>query len=98
MFVDVALELGELAGVAVPDAAVLATGERALVFVAGADGHFTAREVEILGRQAGETYLRSGLAAGERVAAEASFLLDSESRLRAAPAATAADAEHEAHP
>jgi Cu(I)/Ag(I) efflux system membrane fusion protein len=89
MFVDVTLELGELAGVAVPDAAVLATGERALVFVAGADGHFTAREVEILGRQAGETYLRAGLAAGERVAAEASFLLDSESRLRTGPTAQA---------
>ncbi len=84
MLVDVVLDLGELAGVAVPDAAVLATGERTLVFVAGADGRFQARAVEIAGRQAGRSFVSSGLVAGERVAAEASFLLDAESRLRGA--------------
>jgi Cu(I)/Ag(I) efflux system membrane fusion protein len=95
MFVDVELELGALAGVAVPDAAVLATGERTLVFVAGADGRFEPREVELAGRQAGESFLRAGLRAGERVAAEAGFLVDSETRLRGGtPAATG---DHEGH-
>ena len=92
MFVEVELELGALAGVAVPDAAVLATGERTLVFVAGEDGRFEPREVELAGRQAGESFLGAGLAAGERVAAEAGFLVDSETRLRGGAAAPATKA------
>jgi hypothetical protein len=87
---------------------VLATGERTLVFVAGEEGHLVAREIELAGRQGGFSFVRSGLAAGERVAAEASFLVDAESRLRGRgvdptkdekrPSNGASSDSHEGHP
>ncbi len=100
MFVDVEAETGELAGVAVPDAAVLATGERSVVFIADGFGGFEQREIHVAGRQDGRTFVSHGLAAGERVAAEAAFLLDAETRLREASGGAApapAPAGHEAH-
>jgi multidrug efflux pump subunit AcrA (membrane-fusion protein) len=84
MFVDVEVELGEIAGVAVPDAAVVTTGERTLVFVAAGDGSVAPREVRLAGRQGGRAWIAAGLADGEQVVAEPAFLLDSESRLREA--------------
>ena len=84
MFVDVDVELGEISGVAVPDAAVVATGERTLVFVAAGDGGVVQREVRLAGRQGGRAWIADGLADGERVVTEPAFLLDSESRLREA--------------
>jgi len=83
MFVDVDVELGELSGVVVPDAAVVTTGERTLVFVATGE-ELEPREVRLAGRQQGRAWIADGLVAGERVAAEPAFLLDSESRLREA--------------
>jgi len=84
MFADVEVELGEIAGVAVPDAAVVATGERTLVFVATGEGEVMQREVRLAGRQGGRAWIAEGLADGERVVTEPAFLLDSESRLREA--------------
>lgn len=78
--------LGEV--LALPDDAVIDTGVRRVVFVEVAAGRFQPREVS-LGRKGGDAYeVLGGLAAGERVAVSAQFLLDSESRLRgvAAPA------------
>jgi membrane fusion protein, copper/silver efflux system len=108
MFVDVDVELGEIAGVAVPDAAVVATGERTLVFVATDEGGVAPREVRLAGRQGGRAWIAEGLADGERVVAEPAFLLDSESRLREAAVRTAPGVEaggesspptgHEGHP
>lgn len=92
MFVDVDIDLGELAGVAVPDAAVVTTGARTLVFVVTGEGEAEPREVHLAGRHAGRAWIAHGVADGERVVAEPAFLLDSESRLREAsrraPAAT----------
>jgi membrane fusion protein, copper/silver efflux system len=71
-------------GVALPESALIDTGARKLVFVDRADGHLEPREVR-LGVKVGTDYqVLSGLAAGERVATSANFLLDSESSLRAA--------------
>lgn len=68
----------------VPRSAVLVTGERAVVFVQGADGYLVPREVE-LGRSTPERVaIRSGLAPGEVVVASATFLVDAESNLGAA--------------
>jgi Cu(I)/Ag(I) efflux system membrane fusion protein len=78
--------LGEV--LALPDEAVIDTGVRRVVFVEVAEGRFQPREVS-LGRKGGDAYeILGGVAAGERVAVSAQFLLDSESRLRgvAAPA------------
>lgn len=82
MFADVVLEQAGGASVAVPDSAVMNTGTRTLVFIARADGTFEPREV-VTGEKAGGFYaIRSGLQPGERVAIDANFLLDSESRLK----------------
>jgi Cu(I)/Ag(I) efflux system membrane fusion protein len=68
----------------VPRGAVLATGERTLVFVQSADGTLTPREV-VTGLAAGQDVeILSGLSAGERVVSSASFLIDAESNLGSA--------------
>lgn len=84
MYVDLYFEtdLGEQ--VAVPEEAVMPTGERWIVFVAQSEGYFEPREVK-LGTQAEKFYeVKGGLGAGERIAVSGNFLLDSESRLQGA--------------
>ncbi len=106
MFVDVELSGRERAAIVVPDAALLPTGERELVFVETAPGRFEPREVTVGERRAGRAEILAGLTEGERVAVAANFLLDSESRLRAAltqsrpgggPGPTPAAVGHEGH-
>ena len=81
-FVTVELELEADRGLAVPESAVIRTGERAMVFVAHGT-HIVPREVK-LGTRLGDYFrVDDGLEAGEHVATGAQFLLDSESRLRA---------------
>jgi membrane fusion protein, copper/silver efflux system len=83
--VKIRVPLGER--LAVPEEAVLDTGEHQIVFVVENGGSFEPRSVE-LGREAQGYYeVVSGLAAGEEVVTSANFLIDSESRFRAAVAA-----------
>lgn len=73
----------------VPRSAVLATGERTLVFVKAADGMLYPRPVE-LGQVTGDRVeVRRGVVAGETVVASATFLIDAESNLGAALGAMA---------
>ncbi|HEX4824582.1 MAG TPA: efflux RND transporter periplasmic adaptor subunit [Candidatus Polarisedimenticolaceae bacterium] len=84
MFADVALS-GDLgARLTVPKDAVLRTGERDLVFVSPSADQFDPREVKLGIALADRYEVVSGLKAGERVLAAASFFVDSESRLRSA--------------
>jgi RND family efflux transporter MFP subunit len=85
MYVDVVPELPAPQGVVIPDSAVIDSGVRQVVFVRSDEG-FEPRQVRIGGRGNGEALILEGLRAGERVAVRANFLLDSESRLRAAVA------------
>ncbi len=71
-------------GVAVPDSAVMGTGEREMVFIAKGDGLFEPREVKTGVKVRGLYEIRKGVAAGESVVTGANFLLDSESKLKAA--------------
>lgn len=81
-FVTAELTMAMGRGLAVPESAVIRTGARAIVFVVHGT-HIEPREVT-LGPLVGDHYrISSGLAAGERVATGAQFLIDSESRLRA---------------
>ncbi|HSE14222.1 MAG TPA: efflux RND transporter periplasmic adaptor subunit [Candidatus Deferrimicrobium sp.] len=84
MYVNVALELNSVTGVVVPDSALIETGTRAIAFVDAGDGSFEPREVKVGVRGGGKAQVLSGVKAGEKVAVGANFLLDSESKLRAA--------------
>ena len=84
MYVNVSLKasLGEV--ITVPEEAVFSTGTSNIVFVEKAEGLFDPRPVT-LGPKAEHVYVvTDGLKEGERVVTNGNFLLDSESRLRAA--------------
>jgi len=99
-YVNLELPVETAEGVIVPDSAILDTGLRQLVFVNTRPGHFEPRLVTVGVRADGRAQLLSGVAAGESVVTRANFLLDSESRLRAAlapsPTTTAPSAEADA--
>jgi Cu(I)/Ag(I) efflux system membrane fusion protein len=84
MYGKVTLSARPSASMAVPVESVVRTGEETYVFVARGGGHFEPRRV-VTGSQDGEwAQILSGLAVGDTVVASASFLIDSESRLKAA--------------
>ena len=86
-FVDVVIRVPLGEQIAVPEESVLDTGEHQIVFAVREDGTFEPRAVE-LGREAQGYYeVKAGLAEGEHVVTSANFLIDSESRFRAALAA-----------
>jgi membrane fusion protein, copper/silver efflux system len=84
LFADVRVRTGEVMGVVVPREAVVDTGDVTYVFVAQSGGRFEPRRVTLGVRAGDEIVVTEGLAAGEEVVSSSSFLLDSESRLRAA--------------
>jgi multidrug efflux pump subunit AcrA (membrane-fusion protein) len=87
MFVHARIEvsLGEL--LAIPEEAVLYTGEHTIVFVVVGEGTFEPRAVRLGRAAAGYSEVLEGLTEGEQVVTSANFLIDSESRFRAALAA-----------
>jgi Cu(I)/Ag(I) efflux system membrane fusion protein len=84
MYADVMLErpLGRV--LTVPESAVLTTGTRSLVFIAHDGGRFEPREVKTGARVDAYFEIREGLQPGDQVVTQANFLVDSESRLKAA--------------
>ncbi len=84
MFVNASIRADLGTKLALPEAALLDTGERQLVFVDLGEGRIEPREVRT-GREAGGYYeLLSGAREGEKVVTSANFLIDSESRLKSA--------------
>jgi Cu(I)/Ag(I) efflux system membrane fusion protein len=84
MYVEVELEAPGEAALAVPADAVMDDGDRQYVFVVHNGVHFEPRLVRI-GRRSDEFMeVLSGLSDGELVVTSANFLIDSESRLKAA--------------
>ncbi len=65
----------------VPRSALLATGERNLVFVRRPDGRFTPRDVVLGASTEDRVEVLKGLEAGETVVASGTFLVDAESNL-----------------
>jgi RND family efflux transporter MFP subunit len=89
MYANVSLDLDPVTGVVVPESALIETGTRTVAFVDAGGGSFEPREVRVGVRGDGKAQILSGVREGEKVAVGANFLLDSESRLRAALAKTA---------
>ncbi len=94
MFVDVMLRADLGPRLAVPDSAVLDTGTRSVAFVETAEGVFEPRELKIGLRLADEYEVLEGVSEGERVVVSANFLIDSESKLRAALAGMSEPSGH----
>ena len=82
MFADVLIEVPLGLRLAVPDSALLLSGEHRYAFVDRGEGRLEPVEVEV-GALAGTYHeVKSGLAKGDRVATGATFLLSSEAKLR----------------
>ncbi len=99
MYGTVFLDLPSATGLLVPAEAVVDTGEMHYLFVTKEGGHFEPRMVKVGGRSKDKVEILSGVAEGETVVTTGNFLVDSESRLRAAiegqpssPAATGGQA------
>ena len=78
--VEVKIDLGKR--IAVPDDAVIDTGTRQIVYVDRGEGYFEPRQVALGLRAEGMREVLGGLKAGDRIAASASFLIDSEAQIK----------------
>jgi Cu(I)/Ag(I) efflux system membrane fusion protein len=77
---EIKIDLGKR--LAIPEDAVIDTGTKKVVYVDKGEGYFEPREV-VLGLQGeGMVEVTKGLRAGEKVAAAANFLIDSEAKLK----------------
>jgi len=84
MFVDVAFAIDMPATLAVPADAIVDTGLRKTLFVDRGNGFFEPRQVETGWRIGDQVEIVKGLMAGERIVIAGTFLIDSESRMKAA--------------
>lgn len=93
--VELLRDLGE--ALVVPESAVIDTGLRKIVFVRTGAERFEPREVQIGVRSEARLVVLSGLREGERIVTSANFLIDAESRLRAAIEKGGASTGHSGH-
>jgi len=84
MFGEVVLHGTPREGLRIPQDAVLDSGTEKLVFVAAGGGKLQPRKVHLGSSSGGMVEVVAGVAPGERVVTRANFLVDSESKLRAA--------------
>jgi len=78
----------------VPTEAVIQTGRRSVVIVAQGDGKFAPVDVETGLEAGGETEIRNGLEAGQKVVLSGQFLIDSEASLKASATRMGGAATH----
>jgi len=93
MYADVEIDTGagKKPRVAVPNSAIINSGNRQVVLVARGQGRFEPRPVTLGLRGENYTEIKKGVAAGEEVVVAANFLIDAESNLKAALAGFTAD-------
>ncbi len=84
MFVNAAIKVDLGMKLALPEAALLDSGERKLAFVELGEGRIEPREVRVGAVADGYYELLSGVKEGEKIVTTANFLIDSESRLKGA--------------
>ena len=81
MFATVSFDSDARPALLLPSEAVIRTGPRAIVMLAGENGRYQAVEVKI-GREAGgQSEVLAGLSPGQKVVASGQFLIDSEASL-----------------
>ena len=80
--VDVILNVAHQPALSIPADALIDTGKATYVFIHGADGSYSRRDVTVERHSAGRIVIKSGLKSGERIVTAGNFLIDSESRLR----------------
>lgn len=71
-------------GIAVPDQAIIRSGERNVVVVALGGGYFDPRDVKLGVMAGGYVQILEGVKEGEKIVTSSQFLIDSESNLKAA--------------
>ena len=76
------MDTRESQALVVPSEALIQTGTRTVVLLAEEDGKFRPVEVEAGIESAGQTEIKRGLAAGQRVVVSSQFLIDSEASLK----------------
>ena len=84
MFANVSIEKDLGIAVVVPEDAIIFTGQRNLVFKKTSETRFVPVEVNVGPRVESGRVILAGVAAGDELVVRASFLIDAESRLRAA--------------
>jgi RND family efflux transporter MFP subunit len=84
MYVNVEFGIAGAKQLVVPAEAVLDTGDRQTVFIDLGNGYLEPRQVVVGERYGDRVAITRGLAAGERVVSSGTFLIDSESQLKAA--------------
>jgi RND family efflux transporter MFP subunit len=84
MFVDVEFPVTFESALTVPADAVVDSGRRKTVFVDRGNGYFESRQVETGWRLGNQVEILKGLMPGERIVIAGTFLIDSESRMKAA--------------
>ncbi len=82
MYTNVEVKIGLGKKLSIPDDAVIDTGTRQIVYVDKGEGNFEPREVMLGMRAEGMREVLMGLKAGEKIAASATFLVDSEAQLK----------------
>lgn len=85
MYLNIEIDVIAARGaIAVPEAAVIDTGARKIVIIDRRDGTFEPREIKTGGQGEGVWEVKEGLDENDWVVTSASFLIDSESNLKAA--------------
>ena len=87
VYVNISTDLGR--SLAVPEEAVIFTGTKTIVFVDDGAGHFQPRTVTLGASAQGYYQITEGIKEDERVVTSGNFLIDSESRFKAAISAAA---------
>jgi len=82
MFTNVELKIDMGRRLTIPEDAVIDTGMRQIVYVDKGEGYFEPREVTLGVRAEGMVEVLKGLKAKEKVASAATFLIDSEAKLK----------------
>jgi Cu(I)/Ag(I) efflux system membrane fusion protein len=97
MYADLEIDThaGENPRVAVPNSAIIDSGNRQIVLIARGQGRFEPRPVTLGLRGENYTEIKNGVSDGEEVVVAANFLIDAESNLQAALAGFTADSAQE---